>query len=87
MPSLRTLPTVFATLSQLRMSYLKLKDRQQQPIHAVYNRNVVFFFAKFWPCLFVIISFLTIGMAYLVVRRDVEPGSLLTLHKVFVGER
>ena len=45
------------------------------------------FFAKFWPCLFVIISFLTIGMAYLVVRRDVEPGSLLTLHKVFVGER
>ena len=31
------------SLSQLRMSDLKLKERQQQAIHAVYNRNVVFF--------------------------------------------
>ena len=69
------------------MSDLKLKDRQQQVIHAIYNRNGVFFLPSSGRVCFVIISFLTIGMAYLVVIRDVEPGCLLTLHKVFVGER
>ena len=41
------------------MSDLKLKDRKQQAtcIHAVYN-GMTYFFAKFWPCLFVMKSFL-----------------------------
>ena len=43
MPALRTLPTVYYALSQLRMSDLKLKDRQQQAIHAIYDRNEIFF--------------------------------------------
>ena len=30
-------------MSQLRMSDLKLTDRQQQAIHTVYDRNDVFF--------------------------------------------
>ena len=55
-----------------------------------FTMEMTSFFAKFWPCLFVIKSFLsllTMGMAYLVVKRDVEPGSLLALHKAFVGQR
>ena len=77
MPTLRTLPTVCAivyALSQLQILDLKLKDWQQQAIHAVYDGNDIFFCQVL--ALFVIksfLSFLTIGMAYLVVRRDVEP--------------
>ena len=68
------------------MSHLKLKDRQQQAIHAVYDRNDVFFLPSSGRVCLLSFPFLTIGTAYLVVRRDVEPGSLLTLHKVFFGE-
>ena len=68
------------------MSDLKLKDRRQQAnIHAVSDRNDVFFLPSFDRVCYHFL--LTIGIAYLVVRRDVEPGSLLTLQKVFVGER
>ena len=90
MPVHRALPTAFATLCRSYgcMSDLKLKYQQQQAIHAVYN-GMTLFFAKFWPCLFVIKSFLSFfddRNGLLMVRRDVEPGSLPTLHMVFIRE-
>ena len=84
MPALRNLPTLFAILC---CSYeCQIWSIVRSKLFTPFTTKMMPFFAN-WPRLFVIKSFLPFLMAYLVVRRDVEPGSLQTLHRVFVGER